>query len=155
MSDQSKFSSGASDASALVTEDQAIDAFLAGTPFGVAGASHSRAKYGNKVLRCYWDAGRRAYPLNPNRNEVEGRRCYPDLAALPEPIHGLSLITQPNVSERVVDDALARGVRFFWFQPGAEHDAAIAQAKSADATVIAHGPCLLVVLGTRARTARP
>ena len=76
--------------------DSDIQKFLAGPAFAVAGASQQRAKYGNKVLRCYWQKGLTAYPVNPNRTEIEGRTCFADLSSLPEPVHGLSLITQPE-----------------------------------------------------------
>ena len=131
------------------TTDNAITTFLAGTPFGVVGASSSREKYGNRVLRCYWQAERTAYPVNPWATEVEGATCYPSLSALPELPHGVSLITPPSVSAKAVDEALALGIRHFWFQPGAEHESAIQKARAAGANVIAYGPCLLVVLRWR------
>jgi uncharacterized protein len=126
-----------------------ISAFLSGSPFAVVGASASREKYGNRVLRCYWRAGLTAYAVNPTATTIEGAACYPNLTELPEKPHGVSVITPPRVSEAVVDEALALGVKFLWFQPGAEHDGAIAKARAAGCTVIAHGPCLLVVLKWR------
>jgi hypothetical protein len=39
--------------------DEQIAEFLAAPAFGVAGASKNRDKYGNKVLRCYLQNGRR------------------------------------------------------------------------------------------------
>jgi len=129
--------------------DARIEAFLAGSPFAVAGASAARHKYGNRVLRCYWQRQRVAYPINPYRSAVEGQPCYPTLAAAPLPIHGVSLVTQPEVSVNVIDEALALGIRHFWFQPGAEHPTALERATAAGANVIAGGPCLLVVLGYR------
>jgi predicted CoA-binding protein len=74
------------------------------------------------------------------------------VAAVPEPIWGLSLITQPHVSAKVVSEALAVGIRHFWFQPGAEHPGAIAEARAAQSRVISGGPCLLVVLRYDARS---
>jgi predicted CoA-binding protein len=127
--------------------DTDIEAFLAGSSFAVAGASNSRHKYGNKVLRCYWQHGRIAYPVNPQREEVEGVRCYASVSDIPHPVHGLSLITQPQISVAVVSAAIKVGIRHFWFQPGAEHRAAIALARESGGSLIAHGPCLLVVLG--------
>jgi predicted CoA-binding protein len=124
-----------------------IQTFLDGGPFAVAGASTDRSKYGNKVLRCYGQAGRRAYPLNPREAEVEGLTAYPDLASLPEAVHGLSIITPPAITERVVDEALAIGIENLWMQPGAESADAVARAEAAGCNVIAGGPCLLVVLG--------
>ena len=87
--------------------DEQIAAFLAGDSFAVVGASRNRAKYGNKVLRSYRQAGRRVYPVNPHAREVEGQVCYPDLASLPEPVHGVSIITPPAVTERIVEQASA------------------------------------------------
>lgn len=126
--------------------DQDIAAFLAGSPFAVAGASQARHKYGNQVLRSYWQHGRKAYPVNPERHRIEGAVCYPTLADIPEPVHGVSFVTRPEVSAQIVDQALALGIRHFWFQPGAEDAGAIARARSAGAVVIGYGPCLLVVL---------
>lgn len=129
--------------------DDDISRFLNGTPFAVAGASNSREKYGNRVLRCFWQAGRIAYPVNPWTDKVEGAPCFPNLSALPEPPHGVSLITPPEVSKGIVDQALALGVKHLWFQPGAEHPEAIDKARTAGCNVIAYGPCLLVVLRWR------
>lgn len=127
--------------------DSDISAFLAGSRFAVAGASASRQKFGNRVLRCYWQHGRIAYPVNPTAREIEGVVSHPTLAALPESVHGVSLITQPAISERVINEGLALGIRKFWFQPGSEHPGAIERAREADSIVIAGGPCILVVLG--------
>ena len=124
-------------------------AFLDGETFAVAGASTNRRKYGNKMLRCYMQNGRRVFPVNPRATEIEGLTAYPSVAELPEPVHGLSIITPPEVTIQIVKDALAAGIRYLWMQPGAEHPDAIAAAEAAGATVIHSGPCLLVVLGYR------
>jgi uncharacterized protein len=129
--------------------DNDIAEFLNGSPFAVVGASTSREKYGNQVLRCYLQTGRKAYPVNPSAPVVEGIRAFPDLSSIPEPVHAVSIITPPAVSELVVNEALSLGIRFLWFQPGAEHDGAIAKARAAGCSVIGHGPCLLVVLRWR------
>ena len=61
----------------------------------------------------------------------------------------MSIITPPPVTERVVEEAAAAGVEHLWMQPGAESDAAVARAEELGLSVIAGGPCLLVVLGYR------
>lgn len=128
-------------------EGNKIDKFLAAPKFAVAGASSNRRKYGNKVLRCYLQNNRQAIPINPNEGEVEGLITYSSLKDLPEPIESVSIITPPAVTEKVVDDAIAAGVKHLWMQPGAESRAAIAKAESAGLNVIHGGACLLVVLG--------
>jgi len=136
---------------AFQTEEERIQAFLAAGPFAVVGASTDRSKYGNKVLRCFQQNGRKVHPVNPKAPEVEGLTAYPSLAALPEPVPAISVITPPAATEKVVREAHAAGVKHVWMQPGAESDEAIRTAASLGMNVIAGGPCALVVLGYRER----
>lgn len=126
-----------------------IDAFLESGPYAVVGASTNREKYGNKVLRAYFQSGREAWPINPKEAEVEGHTAYADLASLPSVPRGLSIITPPAVTEKVVAAAADLGVEFVWMQPGAESPKAIEIAEERGLRVIADGSCLLVVVGYR------
>ena len=126
-----------------------IQSFLASGPFAVVGASVDRSKYGNKVLRCYQQHGKEVYPINARATEVEGLKAYPSLAALLVQVKAISVITPPAITEQVVRDAAAAGVTHLWMQPGAESDEAIREAEALGMSVIAGGPCLLVVMGYR------
>ena len=129
---------------------ETIDAFLAEGPWAVVGASSNRAKYGNKVLRCYQQNDKAPlYAVHPRETEIEGVPAHPNLVSLPEAPRAISIITPPDVTEEVVHDAIAAGVEFLWMQPGAESQHAIEIAEHAGLGVIAGGPCLLVVLGYR------
>ena len=126
-----------------------IDQFLQGSPHAVVGASRDRSKYGNKVLRVYLQKEMPVYPVNPNAETVEGHTAYPDLASLPEPVHGISVITPPEVTESVITQAADMGIHNIWLQPGAESETALELARQHGLNVIAGGPCALVVLGYR------
>ena len=126
-----------------------ISDFLAGSTYAVVGASNDRWKYGNKVLRCYLQHGRTAIPVNLNASVVEGIVAVPNLASLAEPVHGASIITPPEVTEQIVEEAAKAGITRVWMQPGAESDRAIERARELGLSVIAGGPCLLVALGFR------
>lgn len=126
-----------------------IDAFFGGGPFAVVGASRDRRKYGNKVLRCFLQHGLVAYPVNPNASSVEGLVSHPDLRSLPQPVHAVSVITPPRVTERIVEDLPGSGSGWVWMQPGAESERAVARAKHLGLGVISGGPCILVALGFR------
>lgn len=130
-----------------MTLDETIDAFLETGPYAVVGASTDRAKYGNKVLRCYLQHGLTAYPINPGSTQIEGQRAYPGLSALPEPVERISVITPPQVTEGIVTEAADAGVKFIWMQPGAGSRKAVEDAQDAGIAVVSGGPCLLVVLG--------
>ena len=126
-----------------------IDAFLAADGFAVVGASNDHAKYGAKVLNCYWQHGRTAFAVNPNQANVLGQPAYARLQDLPRPVVAASIITPPEVTERIVEDAVAAGVTMLWMQPGAESERAIARAEELGIALIAGGPCVLVALGYR------
>jgi predicted CoA-binding protein len=126
--------------------DAQIDAFLDGTPHAVVGASRDRTKIGNQVLRAYLKAGRPVFPVNPAVDAVEGLKSYPDLASLPEAVHGVSVITPPHITESIVEQAAVLGIKHIWLQPGAESEQAVRRADELGMNVIAGGPCLLVVL---------
>jgi predicted CoA-binding protein len=127
-----------------------IREFLAAGPWAVVGASTDRRKFGNKVLRCYQQHGMQPlYPVHPRAGEIEGLRAHASLSALPEPARAVSLITPPAISEQVVVEALALGIRHLWLQPGAESPLALRLAAEQGVEPIAGGPCLLFVLGYR------
>jgi predicted CoA-binding protein len=126
---------------------RATEKFLAQKTFAVVGASSDRAKFGNKVLRCYLQHGRAAIPVNPRESEVEGLKAYKSLSDIPETPDAVSVITPPAVTEKVVEEAATLGIKHLWMQPGAESAAAVKRAREAGIDVISGGPCLLVALG--------
>ena len=131
--------------------NEQIRRFLESPAYGVVGASSRRHKYGNKVLRCYQQNGRRAIPVNPHEHEVEGASCVDSVTELPDDVQSISIITPPAVTERVVEEAARKGIRNVWMQPGAESEQAIATCEQHGINVIADGSCVLVVLGYRER----
>jgi len=129
------------------TMEEKITRFLSAEAFGVAGASSNRAKYGNKVLRCYQQHSRPVIPINPRAETIEGLLCVASVADLPAEVTSLSIITPPTITEQVVEQAITRGIKNIWIQPGAESPHAVARCEEAGINLIADGSCLLVVLG--------
>jgi uncharacterized protein len=130
----------------MVSKEQ-IDRFLASPAFGVVGASASRYKFGNKVLRCYLQNGYRAIPVNPTEKEIEGIDCVAAIMDLPPEVKSISMITPPAVTEQLVPLAIQKGIANIWMQPGAESPAAVKLCQENNVNVIADGSCILVVLG--------
>jgi predicted CoA-binding protein len=127
--------------------DQRIKAFLDGSPHAVVGASTNREKYGNKVLRVYQQNDRPVFPVNPRADEVEGLKAYPDLKSLPEKPHGISVITPPDITKSIVEEAAALGIKHVWMQPGAEFENAEQRGEELGVNIIAGDACALVVMG--------
>jgi uncharacterized protein len=89
--------------------------FLSGKRIAVAGVSRGSVSAANPVFRKLRDSGYEVFPVNPNALEVEGVKCYPDLASIPGDLDGLVIATHPSVAELVVRQAAARNVKRVWF----------------------------------------
>ncbi|ORZ14743.1 hypothetical protein BCR42DRAFT_466685 [Absidia repens] len=59
--------------------------FITSCRFVVVGASTSRAKYGNKVLRWYQSECLNVAPVHPVETEIEGIRCITSVDQLEDP----------------------------------------------------------------------
>ncbi|NOQ42151.1 MAG: CoA-binding protein, partial [Desulfuromusa sp.] len=95
-----------------------IEQFMQSPAFAVAGASTNRAKYGNKVLRCYKQNNHPVTPVNPRAHEIEGLACVNSVLELPDNVDSLSIITPPKITEQVVQHAITKGIKNIWMQPG-------------------------------------
>ena len=68
----------------MQTIKEAADAFLANKRVAVTGVSRAPKTHGsNTVYRRLRDCGYEVFPVNPNADEVEGDRCYPNLGSIP------------------------------------------------------------------------
>ena len=126
-----------------------IKRFLAVGSFAVVGASANRAKFGNKVLRCYAQHDHPVVGVNPQAKEIEGLPCYASLVDVPGPPRAVSVVAPPGFAQQIVSDAVDSSVRHMWFQAGSEDESAIKNALAHGIEVIAYGPCVLVALGFR------
>lgn len=124
-----------------------IEQFFSSKAYAVIGASINRAKFGNKVLRCYLQHYLTVYPINPIDDFIEGLSCLKELADLPESVKSISIVTPPEITEIIVEQAIKKGIHNIWMQPGAESDAAIEICLKNNLNLIANGPCILVELG--------
>ncbi len=89
--------------------------FLAGKRFAVAGVSRQPQQAANAVFRKMAASGFEVFPVNPNAAEVEGVKCYPNLASLPGSIDGVVIATHPRNGLDIVRQCGEQGVRGVWF----------------------------------------
>ena len=93
-----------------------VDDFLAQKRIAVAGVSGDKSHHpaGNLIFHKLKQGGQQVFPVNPNLESFEGERCYPDLLSIPGGVHGVVIITRPEITERIVRDCSAAGVRRVW-----------------------------------------
>jgi predicted CoA-binding protein len=110
----------------------------AATTIAVVGISDKPERPSNEVARYLIDAGYQVVPVNPVLEEVLGRRCYPDLAAIPKEISVdlVDIFRAPEHVGPIVDDAIAIGARAVWMQEGVVNEAAAENARTSGLDVV-------------------
>ncbi len=94
----------------------------------IIGASTNRAKYGNKAVRAYRQAGYTVYPVNPQATEIEGLAAYKSVVDLPLRPGIVSVYVPPQTLLRLLPQIAAKGCDELWLNPGAESEAVLAEA---------------------------
>jgi predicted CoA-binding protein len=102
----------------VTTLRESAEEFLAQPRIAVAGVSRDPKQAANLIYRRLRDAGHETFAVNPNAHEVEGDPCYAAIAALPEHVDGVVVVTTPEVAEEVVIDCVSAGVERVWLHRG-------------------------------------
>ena len=64
------------------------------------------------------DHGYRIIPVNPTYQEVLGQKCYPNLAAIPEPVDIVDCFRKPQEMIEIARAAVAIRAKVLWMQLG-------------------------------------
>lgn len=126
-----------------------INEFIAQNTLAVVGVSRDRLKFGNIVYRDLRNKGYRVLAVHPAHDTVEGDPCYPDLASLPTRVDGIVVVVPPSVTEQIVREADALGIKRVWLQPGAESAAAIRYCEEHGLDVV-YDECVMVLAPAQA-----
>ncbi len=109
----------------------------------VVGATDNESKYGSVIYRDLKRKGYRVYPVNPNRDSVDGDPTYASVADLPVAPDIIDLVVPADVGVKVVRQALDVGYDRIWVQPGAESPELLTLLQESNADYIAHA-CIMV-----------
>ena len=126
-----------------MTSKAVVTDFVSQKKLAVVGVSRQGKKFGNMAFRALKAKGYKLLPVHPQAETIEGERCYPSLAALPEPVDGVLVVVPPAETEKVVREAAAAGIKRVWMQQGAESPAAIKFCEDNGLSAV-HGECILM-----------
>ena len=124
--------------------------FLSTRRIAVAGVSRDRNQPANLIYRRLRDTGYEVVAVNPAAGEVEGDRCWPDLASVPGEVDAVVVATPPAAAPAVVRAAADRGVPLVWmhrsFGEGSVSPEAVALCRERGIRVIVGG-CPMMYCG--------
>jgi acetate---CoA ligase (ADP-forming) len=105
--------SGSTSMNPVNRDGHGVEALLAPRNVVLVGASDRAGHWSGRVwlnLRRFGFAGN-VYPLNPNRSEIWGTRCYAGMQELPETPDHLAIFIPAEMTLRTLEEAAARGAR--------------------------------------------
>lgn len=127
-----------------VDDDLAIRQLLKeARTIAVVGASEKTWRDSHRIASFLIQKGYEVYPVNPRYQTVLGLKCYPDLAALPEPADIVDVFRRSEAVPEVVDAAVATNAKALWLQLGVIHEAAAQKAEQSGILVVMDR-CILV-----------
>jgi uncharacterized protein len=93
---------------------EAVEAFLAQKRIAMVGASRDPKDFSIALFDELCRRGYDVVPVNPNAATIGKRGCFPRVQDIQPPVTAALLMTSPEVTESVVSDCAAAGIRQVW-----------------------------------------
>jgi predicted CoA-binding protein len=128
--------------------DEAASAFLAKKRVAVTGVSRTPGQHGsNTVFKRLRERGYDVFAVNPNAEQVEGDRAYPDLRSIPGGVEAVVIATRPELADRTMRECAELGIEHVWmhrsYGAGSVSSSAATYGREHGITVIDGGcPCM-------------
>jgi uncharacterized protein len=121
----------------------AVQEFLAQKKLAVIGVSRDTRQIANTAYRLLKKRGYCVYPVNPNAEQVEGDRCFPNISSLPEKVDGAVVMLPPEKTMNVLSEITKAGIEHVWLQQQTESPEAIQFCKDQKIKVV-YGECIVM-----------
>ncbi|HEX2865203.1 MAG TPA: CoA-binding protein, partial [Deinococcales bacterium] len=128
--------------------EEAAERFLQNKRIAVTGVSRRKESHGsNVVAQRLLERGYQVFQVNPNAAEIDGRPCYPSLAAIPGGVEAVVIATRPEHADTTMQEVVKLGIPMVWmhraFGTGSVSPAATRYGRDHGVTVI-DGGCPLM-----------
>jgi predicted CoA-binding protein len=120
-----------------------IQNFINSKQIAVIGVAPSGKKFGNAAYKELKKRGYTVYPVHPTAETIQGDKAFDNLQSLPDDVESVFIAIKPDKTDKVVDDAIAKGIKRIWFQQGADFVQPAAKAEAAGIKTVT-GKCILM-----------
>ena len=90
------------------------------TTLAIVGATDNPAKYGYVIYRDLKRKGFSIFPVNRNRETIDGDRAFRTLADIPSTPTVVNIVVPPEETLQVLQQCLELDLMNVWLQPGTE-----------------------------------
>ena len=94
--------------------DNLVQNFLAQKKIAVVGVSDKRETGCNLAYTKFKENGYQVFAVNPRISTFNGDACYPDLKSLPEKPDAVFLLTNPKVTDQIIQQCVDLGIKYVW-----------------------------------------
>ncbi len=94
--------------------DSLVQNFLAQKRIAVVGVSDKRETGSNEAYKRFKESGYTVYGVNPRLTTFKGDPCYPDLKSIPEKPDAVFILSNPKVTDQLVQQCVDLGVKHVW-----------------------------------------
>lgn len=125
--------------------EELIEKFKNRENIAVIGATNKKNKYGYKVYKKLKRVKSKVFPINSNVDKIEKQNVYDDIKDIEIRIDAVSMIVNPKIGKKILEDINKLNINLVWFQPNAESNNLIKYCKDNNIEII-YGRCVLVEL---------
>jgi predicted CoA-binding protein len=125
------------------SDSQMAALLKAAKTIAVVGLSPDSTRPSNGIARYLQRSGFRVIPVNPAHTELLGETCYPNLAAIPEPVDIVDVFRRSEFLPDIAREAIAIGAKGLWMQLSVANEEA-AQAAAAAGLTVVQDRCIMV-----------
>lgn len=98
----------------MTTIQPLVTEFLAQKRIAVAGVSETRNTPANLIYRTLKSKGYEVYGVSPSGGSLGGDTIFRDFGSIPAIIDGVVIVTRPALSEEIMRQCVATGIRRVW-----------------------------------------
>ncbi len=114
------------------------------TRIAVVGASNAPDKYGNIIVKNLRRKGYAVIPVNTREQNIDGLPAVASLAEIDPPPTLVNIVTPPNVTRDILEQASKLPIRAVWLQDGSFDDEILDQLSRYSFETV-YDACIMVV----------
>lgn len=127
-----------------MTHQELVQDFLAQKRIAVSGLSRTKDSGAGAIYLKLRSHGYQVFAVHPEADVFHGDQCYPNLSAIPSGVDAVFIMNSPDVTEKIVDEAIGLGIKRVWMHnnviaPSSVSQAAVESCQKANVNVISVG----------------
>ncbi len=99
-------------------EDEIARLLRESRTIAVVGCSPKPERTSHQIAAFLIEQGYEVFPVHPKAEEILGRKVYPSLSDIPEPVDIVDVFRKPEATPPIAEQAVQIGAKALWLQQG-------------------------------------